>query len=78
MSGSCTGSVELRSDTNATPTTIRATAAHNISATGLGFTSETETPICYIVPVNHNVRLVSAGTATISITQQSEVTIDPN
>lgn len=81
ITGSCTGTVELRSDTNSTPTTSRARAVNEISATlalTITIANNPEHEMCYLVPPNHNVRLVSSGTATISITAQSETLIAVN
>lgn len=74
--GSCEGNVELRSDTNATPTTARGRAG--IALSGVAATSAPESTLCYLVPPNHNVRLVSttvSGSPTITLGIQSEVSI---
>lgn len=81
LAGSCSGDVELRSDTNSTPTTVRSKTSMALGGTlviGLTLTNTQEVPVCYLVPPNHNVRLVSSGTATISISQQSEVSWNVN
>lgn len=81
LGGTCSGSVELRSDANTTPTTVRTKASMTLGGVlvvGLTLANGQETPVCYMVPPKHNVRLVSTGTATISITQQSEVAIVAN
>lgn len=74
-----TGTVELRSDTAATPTTVRcAVALTNAITTLLGAITvglTQDATLTYVVPPGHNVKLVSSGSATISISQQSEVTI---
>lgn len=78
--GGQSGTVDLRSDTNATPTTVRC-QVQNLNAVllGVGVTMRNTQRVClsYIVPAGHNVRLVSAsvGSPTISIVQQSEVVI---
>lgn len=76
--GGQTGTIELRSDTSATPTTVRASTSNtNSVALALAITvvNTQRVPISYLVPPNHNVRLVSSGTATMSIIAQSEVVL---
>lgn len=71
---SCEGIVDLRSDTNATPTTVRGRFRVKLNL-GLALSTENEGQICYLVPANHNVRLVSttvSGSPTFSITTQIE------
>lgn len=85
VSPNCEGSVELRSDTNATPTTNRGRADMTVGGglvLGLTLSDSQESQICYIVPPNHNVRLVTTqvttgtgSTPTFSITAQSETAI---
>lgn len=73
-----TGAVELRSDAVATPTTARCRVANTNAGAltiGLALTNAQESVLTYLVPPGHNVRLVSSGNATISITAQSEVAI---
>lgn len=73
-----TGAVELRSDTNPTPTTVRARVSNTNSGTltiGLALVNAQEAELSYLVPAGHNIKLVSSGTATIAITSQSEVLI---
>lgn len=65
-----TGSVELMSDTNSTPNTVRSRVAVTVS-----LNQTQDLVLSYLVPKGHNVRLASAGTATISIINQSEVVI---
>lgn len=83
LSGGANGSVELRSDTNATPTTARSRVsnANSVSlAIALTSINNQESVLTYLCPAGHNVRLVSAqtlGTPTISITSQTEVSLDP-
>lgn len=76
--GGQTGKVELRSDTSSTPTTVRAWIANTNSvslAVAVGVVNTQEATISCMVPAGHNVRLVSSGSATISIVAQCEVTI---
>lgn len=69
-----TGAVELRSDMNPTPITPVARASNtNSGALTGGVINSQEFVLSYLVPPNYNVRLVSSGTAQISITSQSEV-----
>lgn len=78
LSGGQTGTVELRSDTNATPTTARSSISNSNSislAIAITSSNTQRASVSYLVPANHNVRLVSSGTATISIVHQSEVAI---
>lgn len=73
-----TGSVELRSDTNATPTTVRSKVSNTNSGLltlGLNLVNAQESILSYLVPPGHNVRLVSSGGATISLTNQNEVAL---
>lgn len=73
---SCEGNVELRSDTNATPTTARGRSG--IAISGVAATNATESTLCYLVPPNHNVRLVSttvSGSPTVTLGVQSEVSV---
>lgn len=74
-----TGSVELRSDTSATPTTARCRVTNTNSGAltiGLALTNAQESVLYYLVPPGHNVRLVSSGNGTISITNQTEIVIN--
>lgn len=80
VAGSCSASVELRSDSNSTPTTVRGKTSIGLSGTlvvTLVLTNAQEVPVCYLVPPGHYVRLVSStsGTASVSISQQSEVVL---
>lgn len=79
LSGGQTSTIELRSDTNATPTTVRASiSAGNSVSIAISLTAiNTQTvSLNYLVPPGHNVRLVSSGTCTsLSIVSQSEVAI---
>lgn len=78
LGGTCTGTVELRSDTSSPPTTARGAATITVGGTlllGLTITTAQSQQVCYLVPPSHNVRLVSSGTATISIVAQSETAI---
>lgn len=76
--GGQTGKVELRSDSSATPTTVRGWVANTNSVTlavAVGVVNTQEAVLSYLVPAGEKVRLVSSGTATISIVAQSEVAI---
>lgn len=79
LAGGQTSTIELRSDTSATPTTVRSTVSvGNTVALAVAITvTNTQTAmLSYLVPPGHNVRLVSSGTCTgISIVSQSEVEI---
>lgn len=71
--------VELRSDMNATPTTVRgqiSLATGGSLVIGLSLSDAQTQQLCYLVPPNHNVRLVTPGTATITMVNQNEVTIN--
>lgn len=68
-----TGSVELMSDSSATPTTARSKVSNTLS--GVAASNTSEQVISYFVPAGHSVSLVSSGSATISITDQSEVLV---
>lgn len=77
LAGNSSATVNLVSDTASTPTTVRAVAAAT-SSVGLTvtvqITQQQTTPLCYIVPANHNVRLNSStsGTASVTIVAQTE------
>lgn len=76
--GGQTGSVELRSDSAATPTTVRSQIANTNSvslAVAVGVVNTQVSVVCHLVPAGDFVRLVSAGTGTISIVNQTEVTV---
>lgn len=77
--GGQSSTVELRSDTNATPTTVRASinAGNSVSiAISLTAVNTQTVSLIYLVPPGHNVRLVSSGTCTaLSIISQSEVSL---
>lgn len=67
-----TSSVELRSDSAATPTTPRTSAVLTIAATGIATT--VRQLLAYVVAAGDNVRLVSAGNGTTPvIAQQVEI-----
>jgi hypothetical protein len=73
-----TGSVALYSDANSSPSTLRARVTNTNTGTlavGLNLVNSQESVLSYLVPAGHYVKLVSSGTATISITYQSEVAI---
>lgn len=74
------GSVDLRSDTAATPTTVRCSTASGLNLTlgvAIGFVNSQSGLLVYIVPPGHNVKLVTASTGSPSITliAQTEITI---
>lgn len=78
LAGTITGQVQLLSDTATTPTTVRSTIGNTLTlALGVVVATTVGGPqmLCYFCPSGHNVKLVSSGTATISITSQSEVTM---
>lgn len=73
-----TGRVELRSDANSTPTTVRAIARQSGDVGGLltNLTQSVTIPISYWVPAGHYVRLVEvneAGTPTYALSCQTEI-----
>lgn len=72
------GTVELRSDTSTPPTTVRASCKSDYSITlgvSIGWNHIGRYVLTYICPAGHNIRLVSSGTATISIAHQTECTL---
>lgn len=81
LGGTCDGNVELRSDTNATPTTVRGRTQMSLGGTlliGLIVSNSKEAPLCYLVPPNNNVRLVSttiSGSPNITMLIQAETAI---
>jgi hypothetical protein len=69
------GTVELRSDTSSPPTTVRASCKSDYSITlgvSIGWNHVGRHVLTYLCPAGHNVRLVSSGTATITLVNQSE------
>lgn len=83
VGGTCTGTVALLSDVNTPPVANRGQALLSLGGVivvGLTITESKETPLCYIVPAGHVVRLstaVVAGSPTFSITQQVEEVMGP-
>lgn len=80
LAGTSSVVVQLLSDANPTPTTVRAqTGASAVTtlAIALGLTTGQTIPLDYIVPPGHYVRLVSTivGTATAAIAAQTEETL---
>lgn len=78
VGGGQSGSVELRSDPIGVPTplTPRARVSSSFTITlgiGIGFSNSQEMNLSWLVPPGYNIRLVSAGTALMSISQQSEI-----
>lgn len=77
LAGSATATVELLSDANATPTTVRARASVGQQvglSVSVAITDSNVIPLSYIVPAGHYVLLKStvAGTASASIVAQTE------
>lgn len=69
------GTVELRSDTSSPPTTVRSSCKSDYNITlgiSIGWNHVGRHVLTYICPAGHNVRLVSSGTATITLVNQSE------
>lgn len=80
LAGSATATVELLSDANATPTTVRARASvgQQVGLTvSVAITDSNVIPLSYIVPAGHYVLLKSTttGTASTSIVAQTEETL---
>lgn len=80
LAGSATATVELLSDANATPTTVRARASVGQQvgiSVSIAITDSNVIPLSYIVPAGHYVLLKSttAGTASTSIVAQTEETL---
>lgn len=80
LTGGQTGGVELRSDTAATPTTVRASVsnANSVSlAIALTAINTQRATVSYLVPAGHSVKLVSSstGSPSISIINQVEVAL---
>lgn len=65
--------VELRSDSAAPPTTARCSAT--LSVTGAGDSDTVRQTLEYICPPGDNVRLVTSGTATVTLVNQTETAI---
>lgn len=77
LAGSATATVELISDANATPTTVRARASVGQQvgiSVSVAITDSNVIPLSYIVPAGHYVLLKSTttGTASTSIVAQTE------
>ena len=73
--GSALGRVELRSDTNTPPTTVRSRMACGVS--GVGATNTNESTLTYLVPPGHNVNLTTvneSGTPTYTLVSVTEIT----
>lgn len=80
LAGASTAMVQLMSDTNATPTTVRGEVAAESSvglAVAVAITTSNTAVLAYLVPANHYVRLVSTttGTGTTSVIRQTEITL---
>lgn len=79
--GGQTHTIELRSDTASTPTTVRGTYinANTVSlAIAITVTNTQANQLCYIIPRGHYIRLNSTGTcSSVSIVSQFEETVFP-
>jgi hypothetical protein len=81
LSGGAAGRVELRSDSGATPSTVRARVAGGATGTvvvGISMSDTAEGTMTYLVPAGHYVLLQSVnetGTPTYSITAQYEIVL---
>lgn len=81
LSGGQDGKIELMSDANATPTTVRAVAQNRNSvslAIALTAINEQTAQLSALVPAGHYVRLISTqttGAPTFAIVSQSEVVV---
>lgn len=81
LAGGQDGKIELMSDSNSTPTTVRATAQNRNSvslAIALTAVNEQTTCLTYLVPIGHYIRLTSTqttGTPAFSIVSQTETVI---
>lgn len=80
IAGNSTAQVQLLSDSSNPPTTVRSTVAAGSSvsiAVAIALTTSNTTPLDYIVPAGHYVKLVSttSGTASASIVAQTEETL---
>lgn len=76
LGGTCTGTVELRTDSAATPTTYAGKTEMSIGGTlviGLTLSNGQKGQVCAKVLPGHNVRLVSSGTATMAVDGSREV-----
>lgn len=76
VTGNQAGAVELRSDSAATPTTVRADQPFVMNlALGLTIGSTQSNPwlLSYAVPAGHNVRLPTTGAGTFAITRSTEI-----
>jgi hypothetical protein len=65
------GTVELRSDTASPPTTVRCSGRSAAGAL-LGASVTNRTILTYVCPPGDNVRIVTSGTGTFSIVNQTE------
>ena len=72
-----TGTVQFLSDSSNPPVTVRNVTSSGLSGSltvGLNMTNTQQAVIVYLVPAGDFVKLVSSGTATITLVQQVEVT----
>lgn len=71
---SASGALTFQSDSNTTPTTIRADAQPAVTlAVGIGITLPWS--MTYMVPAGHYYRIVASGTGTFAITKINETTL---
>jgi hypothetical protein len=63
------GTCELRSDAASPPTTVRCSMRNVLTGTN-------RSVLVYIVPPGQNVRLVTSGTGTFTIANQTEITFN--
>lgn len=71
--GGASALVELRSDSAATPTTVRCSAS--LAVTGAGDSDTVHCVLVYLCPAGDNVKLVSSGTGTPTVAHQVETAI---
>lgn len=72
-----TGTVQFLSDSANPPTVIRNVTSSGLTGSltiGLNMTNTQQAVIVYLVPAGDWVKLVSSGTATITLVQQVEIT----
>jgi hypothetical protein len=78
IAGGQAGLVELRSDINATPTTVRAEGRAGSTGAvliGVAINDDYTVVLCYMVPAGHYVRIVTTnitGTPTFTLSRQTE------
>lgn len=76
--GTNTGYVELRSDSNSTPTTVRCKTGR-LFTLGVGIsineTHDHQAVLVHLVPPGDYVKLVTTGTVTATLTHQTEIVL---